>query len=152
MALKVCFINDLGGHTTEAMQVIDAFQNCSIFFILPHKDIDRDMILNFENVYALQERKLIIKVPTVSFLKIFLILLKERPQVIVSTGSIIAIPAFFFGKILGAKLIFIESVAQVTTPSGTGKILYWFSDLFFVQWDALLKLYGKKARYVGGLI
>lgn len=152
MTLKVCFINDLGAHTTEAMQVIDAFENYSIFFILPHKEVDRDMILSFENVYALRERKFMIKMPTVSFLRIFLILLKERPQVILSTGSIIAIPAFFFGKILGAKLIFIECAAQVTAPSGTGKILYWLSDLFFVQWNTLLKHYGKKARYVGGLI
>lgn len=152
MALKVCFINDLGGHTTEALQVIDAFNDYSKFFIVPHKEVDRSMAIDLPNVYMIREKKKVIPIPTVPFAELFKILLKERPDVIISTGSVIAIPAFLIGKIIGAKLIFLESAAQVLTPSRTGKIVYWFANMFFVQWKSLLKSYGKKARYVGGLI
>lgn len=85
--------------------------------------------------------------------KIFMILLKERPDILFSTGSEIAAPAFYFGKFLfRTKLIYLESSAQVYQPSLTGRFVYPIADLFLVQWKPLLKRYGPKAKYVGGLI
>ncbi|MDP3029141.1 MAG: hypothetical protein Q8O04_06545 [Deltaproteobacteria bacterium] len=46
--------------------------------------------------------------------------------------------------------IFIESWSRVTTKSTTGKICYYLSDLFFVQWPELIKRY-PKAIYAGRL-
>ena len=86
-------------------------------------------------------------------LKILFIFLKERPRVLFSTGAEIAIPSFYIGKfIFQTKLIYLESGAQVFSPSLTGKWVYPIADLFLVQWEPLLKHYGSKAKYVGGLI
>jgi UDP-N-acetylglucosamine:LPS N-acetylglucosamine transferase len=49
-------------------------------------------------------------------------------------------------------LVFIETNSRIVKPSLTGRILYPFADLFFVQWKPLLKKYGKKAKYGGLLI
>ena len=81
------------------------------------------------------------------------ILLKERPRVIVSNGSgEVAIPAFYVAKLLGIKTIFIESGTVISTPSIGGKLTYPIADVFLVQWEEALKLYGKKARYEGAII
>jgi len=81
------------------------------------------------------------------------ILLKERPDVLISTGGgEIAIPFCYVGKLLGAKVIFIETLARVTTRSAAGKLIYPLADLFLVQWETLLKKYGKKAQYWGNVI
>ncbi len=85
--------------------------------------------------------------------KTFTILLRERPDILFSTGSEIAAPAFYFGKfIFRTKLIYLECSAQVYRPSLTGRFVYPITDLFLVQWEPLLKRYGPKAKYVGGLI
>jgi UDP-N-acetylglucosamine:LPS N-acetylglucosamine transferase len=85
--------------------------------------------------------------------KIFLILLKERPDILFSTGSEIAAPAFYLGKFFyRTRLIYLECSAQVYRPSLTGRFIYPITDLFLVQWEPLLKRYGPKAKYVGGLI
>jgi len=86
-------------------------------------------------------------------LKILFIFLKEKPRILFSTGAEIAIPSFYIGKYLfRTKLIYLECSAQVYSPSLTGRYVYPIADLFLVQWEPLLRQYGPKARYIGGLI
>ena len=80
------------------------------------------------------------------------ILCKEKPKLIVSTGSEIAIPAFYLAKFFGMKTIFIESWTRVVQPTGTGRIVYPVSDVFLVQCERLLTKYGKKAKYEGAIV
>ena len=91
----------------------------------------------------------------VAYLKLFgecrRIWKKYRPGVIVSTGSNIAVPLFLWGKIKGSKLIFIETRAKVYSKSITGKIVSRLSDVVFVQWPEMKKLY-PKALYCGTLV
>ena len=79
------------------------------------------------------------------------ILIKEKPHVIISTGGGSTIPLCYWGKLLGAKIIYIESMARINHPSGTGRIIYPISDLFLVQWKSMLKFY-RKAMYKGQVI
>jgi len=76
--------------------------------------------------------------------------LVERPDVVISTGAGIVVCFCVFAKLLGAKLIFIESMARVERPTLTARLLYPFSDLFIVQWPDLLK-YFPRAKYMGRL-
>jgi len=81
------------------------------------------------------------------------ILLKERPDVVISTGGgEIAVPFCYAGRLLGAKIVFIETLARVTTRSAAGRLVYPVADLFLVQWESLLKEYGPKAQYWGNVI
>ena len=41
-------------------------------------------------------------------------------------------------------------MANITTKTVTGRIIYHFADLFVVQWESMLKLY-PKAKYGGWL-
>lgn len=81
----------------------------------------------------------------------FYIAILERPDVIISTGAGVVFFFCIFAKILGAKLIFIESMAKVERPTLTAKFLYPFTDLFIVQWPGLLR-YFPKAKFFGRLL
>lgn len=69
------------------------------------------------------------------------ILLKEKPDVVLSTGAMVAFPALLLGKLLGKKIIFIECMFNVDEPTLTGKLTYRFADLFIVQWEEMLQVY-----------
>ena len=85
--------------------------------------------------------------------KSFFIVLKYRPKLIISTGSEIAIPFVYYAKILfRTKIIYIECSAQVEKPSITGMVVYPLADKFYVQWPSMLKRYGPKAEFYGGLL
>ena len=87
-----------------------------------------------------------------SFLRIFIIIKKEKPKIIISTGAEIAIPVFIIGKLMRIKMVYIESWCRVKTKSGAGRIAYYLADVFLVQWPGLVKIYGKKAIYEGAVI
>lgn len=74
----------------------------------------------------------------------------ERPDVVISTGAGAVVFFCIFAKIFGAKLIFLESMAKVTEPTWTARLLYPFADLFLVQWPNLLKFF-PRAKFEGRL-
>lgn len=81
----------------------------------------------------------------------FWLVVRHRPELVISTGAGMVVPTCVIAKLLGAKLVFIETAARVTTPSRTGSFLYRFADEFYVQWEPLLKVY-PKAKYGGVLL
>jgi len=78
-----------------------------------------------------------------AIIKTLCILIKEKPDAVMSTGAMIAFPALLLGKLMGRKIIFIECMFNVDEPTLTGKLAYKFADLFIVQWEEMLKIYPK---------
>jgi len=146
---KIGLICSPGGHLVEVLQLLEAFEDYPIFF-LTYKE---KATLNRKNTYWIMNFARNPLYLIIGILKILLIFLKERPGILFSTGAEIAIPSFYIGKFLfRTKLIYLECSAQVYNPSLTGRLVYPITDLFLVQWEPLLRQYGLKARYVGGLI
>ncbi len=77
-------------------------------------------------------------------------LVRLRPQAILSTGPGVAVPACMLSRLLGVKVVYIETGSRIFALSASGRILYRFADLFFVQWPELLPLC-PKAIYAGRL-
>jgi UDP-N-acetylglucosamine:LPS N-acetylglucosamine transferase len=59
---------------------------------------------------------------------------EERPDAILSTGAGIAVAFFLVGRLLGTRLVFVESMTRVRSLSLTGNIVYPIADAFFVRW------------------
>lgn len=78
------------------------------------------------------------------------ICLRERPDVVVCTGVLATVPLCLFSKVLGAKLVYIESFAKLTDATETGRLLHRFADRFYVQWESMLDVY-PDAICVGGV-
>ena len=146
--MKICLVCSHGGHLSELLQLMEALEGHETFFIT----YDSARTRALERKYLLQNIGTNPLLMARALLSTFMILLREKPKLIVSTGSEIAIPAFYLAKILRIKTIFIESWTRVDRPTGTGKIVYPVSDLFLVQWERLLSKYGKKARYEGAIL
>jgi len=146
--MKICLVCSHGGHLSEMLQLMEAFEGHETFFVT----YDSARTRRLERSYLLKNIGTSPLLMARAFISTFRILLREKPKLIVSTGSEIAIPAFYLARILRIKTIFIESWTRVDRPTGTGKIVYPVSDVFLVQWERLLSKYGKKARYEGAIL
>ena len=150
--MKIALVCSHGGHLTELLCIIDAFEGHNIFFVT----YDSEMTKNLKNSYLLNWYGWNFKGKLneiITIFQAFKILMKEKPDVIVSDGGgEIAVPFCYVGKILGAKIIFIESLAKITTPTAAGKLFYPIADLFLVQWKMLLNKFGKNAKYWGTIL
>jgi UDP-N-acetylglucosamine:LPS N-acetylglucosamine transferase len=71
------------------------------------------------------------------------VLKKEKPDVIISSGAAVAVPFFYIGKLLGAKLIYIEVFDRIDKSTLTGKLVYPITDKFIVQWEEQKLVYPK---------
>ena len=156
--MKVGIICSPGGHLEQALAILEAFKDCKVFIVtydfptlkgFEHLGVDRFYYLRYFGD-SVTEVFLTLLVSCFSYIKIFL---NEKPQAIFSTGSEIAIPAFYIGKfIFGIKLIYLETIVRTIYPTVAAKFLYWTSDLFLVQWESLLSKFGNKARYAGRIL
>ena len=81
-------------------------------------------------------------------LKSLYLFFKIRPKVIITTGTHTAVPMCYIGKLFRRKIIFIETFANQSTKTLSGRLVYPIADLFIVQWEEMLKLY-PKAVYGG---
>lgn len=150
--MKLCLACSHGGHFNEMMRLSEAFECHDYFFVDHTSEVNsknkNGYCIKFDG-WNLIGKILLIKV----IIKAVYILLKERPDVIISTGAgEIAVPFCYIGKMMGIKIIYVDTLARIKTPSGAGKFIYPIADLFLVQWKPLLEKYGKKAKYWGKLI
>jgi len=150
---EICFISSTGGHLTQLKNIIKSFDASEVKMITEKNETTISLQKQYDVSYLVQQERKNIFFPIIFFINIvlsFWYVLKVRPKYIISTGAGAVIPFCIFGKILGSKLIFIESFAKVQTPTITGRVLYRFADKFYVQWEELLSVY-EKAEFKGRL-
>lgn len=69
------------------------------------------------------------------------VLLRRRPDLVVSTGAAVAIPFFVIAKVLGIKTVYIEVYDRIDSRTVSGRICRPLSSAFMVQWEAQQKMY-----------
>lgn len=151
---RVMFISSTGGHFNEMSQLKPMLKKYD-YYIVTEKTSDK-MYLKDKYphkvsylLYGTKDHMLVYPFKLlINCFKSLFIYIKVRPHVIITTGAHTAGPMCCIGKIFRSKIIFIESMANITTKTITGRLIYKFADLFIVQWESMLELY-PKAKYGG---
>ncbi len=156
--MKIGIVISGGGHLDEVLPLLDCFAGHDVFLVTYHQK----SLLKFKHPLIKETyfTKLggswkisIMLNALVNLRELYFIFKKEHPDILFSTGSEIAILAFWLGKFFfRTKLIFLETVTRPKSPSLTAKVLYPITDLFLVQWENLLKNFGPKAQYKGRVL
>lgn len=147
---RVMLMASGGGHWTQLMRLRSAFDGCEQFFVgvKPYyaEDVPGQRFEWVRDVSRLQMGNL-----PFALLKLLWILLRYRPAVIVTTGSMPGYLALRLGKLLlGARTVWVDSVANVEELSLSGRKAGRVADLWLTQWEHLAKPGGP--RYVGSVL
>lgn len=149
--MKIGLISSSGGHFSELRSLNSIWNQYNRFWV-SFPSCDTKVLLKneiFYHGYYPTNRNLINFFR--NFFLAFKVLLKERPDVLVSTGAGLCVPFFILGKLFFIKTIYIESMARIYNLSLSGKLVYFLTDVFIVQWPQLADFY-KKAVYKGQII
>lgn len=151
-ANKICFAASSGGHFEQLMMLKPLMDKYDSFIITERTSYKADS--GKEKIYYInqvnrKERSFLWNM-TVNLFKSVRIYFKEKPDAVICTGVLAMIPMCMIAKLMGKKLIYIESFAKVTTGTQTGRLMYKFADRFYVQWEQMLSVY-PKAIYLGGI-
>lgn len=152
---KVIFVSSVGGHLTELLRLEKLFCNYNYLLVTEKTNYTRSLKEKY-NVDFLKygSRHYLFKYIFVFLYNVFKclkIIIKFKPDTVISTGAHSGGIMCFIAKLLGSKVIYIESLAKTKNLSITGKNVYKFADKFYVQWEGLAKKY-EKAEYIGRLI
>ena len=149
---KICFIASTGGHFEQLMMLkplMDKYESFIVTEKTEYSVIEDDRKIYYLNQVNRHEKTFIFKM-ALNFIKSLNLFIKERPDVVISTGALATIPMCIFAKIFKKKIIFIESFAKVNSPTLTGKLVYKFADQFYVQWEQMKEHY-PNAIFRGGI-
>ena len=143
---KICFAASSGGHFEQLMMLKPLMDKYDSFIITERTSYKADS--GKEKIYYINQ----VNRKERSFLWNMTVNLyfKEKPDAVICTGVLAMIPMCMIAKLMGKKLIYIESFAKVTTGTQTGRLMYKFADRFYVQWEQMLSVY-PKAIYLGGI-
>jgi UDP-N-acetylglucosamine:LPS N-acetylglucosamine transferase len=70
------------------------------------------------------------------------IIMKERPAAVLSTGAAPGCLLAYLGRLTGARVAWVDSIANVEKLSFSGRLVRPIADLFLTQWPELARAAG----------
>ncbi len=143
MTKRIVAVASAGGHWEQLMVLSGSFSGCTVTYATTTprpeaqvilRDCSRDSPLDC----------------LICAWQAFRLVMRTRPDFVVSTGAAPGLLALFFGKLLGAKAIWIDSVANADRLSMSGRLAGSFADLRLTQWSHVADSSG--AQYMGRLL
>ncbi len=146
---RVMFISSTGGHLNELLQLKGVFKQYDYCLITEKTKSNGYLKDEFKDhvhflIYGTKYHMLSypFKLLANCFISLYYYV-KFHPDYIVTTGVHTAGPMCCIGKILGSRVVYIETFANMVTKTSTGKLLYPICDKFVVQWESMKKIYPK---------
>ena len=133
---KVLAVSSGGGHWVQMMRLTSVLCAHDVVFATVNKaygcDVPGAKVYAVVDATAWNKLKLLLQA-----IEVLLILLRVRPDVVVSTGAAPGYFAIRLGKLLGARTIWIDSIANVERLSMSGARIGEYADLWLTQWPHL---------------
>jgi UDP-N-acetylglucosamine:LPS N-acetylglucosamine transferase len=137
MTRRVLAMASGGGPWAELRRIQEAFDGFDVAYVGVYKEYAEEVRpyrfhLVFDVSSLRQWRSLRL------FFRLFLILLKERPNVVVVTGDFSSLMMLVLAKVIfRSKTIWIDSIANCDRVSSSGLYAKRYSDIFLTQWRHL---------------
>ncbi len=148
---RICLVASAGGHLSELLKIAEVWSGERICWITTG-NVVRQSLGKSGEVHVVGEcnRQHPFRVFAV-LLRCFHIIRHERPHVVISTGAAPGCLAAVLGHLIGARVIWLDSITNVHRLSLSGRLVRPFADLFLVQWPALARKY-RGVEYVGAVV
>lgn len=157
-APHVMAIASAGGHWVQLMRLRPAWKGLRVTYVTTDPDFQQTVCQNAEQdgepapgfhtvVEANRWQKLrLIK----QLLGIVFIIMRYRPDTVISTGAAPGYFALRIARLIGAKTIWIDSIANSEELSMSGSRIGKHADLWLTQWEHLARPEGP--QYLGSVL
>ena len=125
-----------GGHWIELLRLRPAFDDCDVAYVTVQRDYARDVPGCRFHVVNDATRWSKVAVAMMA-LRMLMIVMRERPDAVITTGAAPGYFAIRFGRMLGARTVWLDSIANVDELSMGGLMAGKYADLWLTQWPHL---------------
>ena len=146
---KLLAISSGGGHWVQLLRLRPAFVGCRVLYATVANEYRSDVVgEQFQMIPdANRWRKFALLRSAVAVL---IVILRFNPDVVVTTGAAPGYLGALIGKMLGSRVIWVDSAANVEKISLSGRLAALFVDLCLTQWQHLERPNGP--LYYGSVI
>ena len=136
--LKVLLVASGGGHWVQLMRVASAFAEHERVYVTTLEGCEGQV--GEGRLHLVNDANRWNKVGLLKLaFRLLVIMLTERPDVVVSTGAAPGYFALRLGKLLGARTAWVDSVANVEQLSMSGQRVGPYADMWLTQWPHLAR-------------
>lgn len=149
---RVLAIASGGGHWVQLLRLRPAFEGLDVVYVSMDPSSAADVPGHRYHLIrdASRKNKAAFLIVAIQLLGI---LLRERPRVVVTTGSAPALVSLILAKrLLGARTIWIDSIANAERLSTSGEKAGHIADVWLTQWPELTEGEGRRPEYWGAVL
>lgn len=141
-----------GGHWVQLMRLKPAFEGMDVAYVSMDPtsagDVPGHRYHNIRDASRKNKAAFLIVA-----CQLLLILIRERPAVVVTTGSAPALICLILAKkLFGARTIWIDSIANAERLSTSGQKAGGVADLWLTQWPELTEGEGRRPEFWGAVL
>jgi UDP-N-acetylglucosamine transferase subunit ALG13 len=139
----VYLVSSSGGHLALLRTLLPVLEDYPRVWVTQRSPHAEDLMAHGELVHLLPEydRHPIRGHFAQNLMRSISLVQQADPEIVITTGSGIAVPFCTFARMAGARMIFVETMARVTGPSASGRVLSRLADRVIVQWPELMRVY-----------
>ena len=134
--IKVLAVSSAGGHWVQLMHLRCAFEGMDVAFATVNAAYSADV--EGHRFYLIQDAN---RWDRLKFLRLLFelipILWREKPEVVITTGAAPGLMALILGRLMGARTLWIDSLANSKTLSLSGRLARPFASVWLTQWPSL---------------
>ncbi len=147
---KILLVASAGGHWVEIKRLQKAFEGHYIVYVSTDHDLKNsnkahNLFFTVPDASRWDRMRIVVLA-----CKMLWIMIRVRPDIVISTGALPGFFALFFGKKIGAKTIWVDSIANSEQLSMSGQKAGKYADLWLTQWEHLAHPEGP--QYHGAVI
>lgn len=155
---RVLAVASAGGHWIQLLRLAPAWDGCEVVYATTSADF-RDHVARLAasrgqpapGYHVLTDANRWQKLRLLrQAVEVLLLLLRLRPDVIVTTGASVGYFAIRFGRLLGARTLWLDSIANAKELSLSGARAGPIAHLWLTQWPELARPGGP--RYEGQVL
>lgn len=162
--VKVLAVASGGGHWVQLMRLVPAWLECDVAYATTeaeylgvveaiHAELGARNTPRFYLIVAANrwQKARVVR----QFLQLLWIVARERPDAVVTTGAAPGVLALSVGRLVGARTVWIDSVANADEMSLAGRGARHSADVWLTQWPHVAqstRLGGRAPEYWGSVL
>lgn len=132
---KILAVASDGGHWVQMRRLAKAFDGNEVVYV--STNIGRKVEVD-EKFYTVTDANFNQKIKLILlFIQMLILFIKERPDVVISTGAAPGFFAIVIGKLFRAKTLWLDSIANGEELSKSGNHVSRWADEWLTQWEPL---------------
>lgn len=149
-AVDLLLVCSSGGHLLQLLSLKDAWSGHRPLWVTFDKSDARSLLIGERGVFAFGPTNRNIPNLLRNIVLAWRLLRRRRPRVILTTGAGVAVPFAWIGRLLGARIVYVESFTRIDSVSMSCRMIRPVADGVYVQWPEMLDVL-PGSRYVGNV-